>query len=320
MPKKSKQPTQSHSTLLPMATSVSKRTRAITWTLFNYEPYIDLLKQYAKEECEYMIFGFEVCPDTGKRHLQGYHYYSNARAYPNKKWRDLTNLEKNGRDFISNGSPKQNYDYCSKLGDFWEHGDLPKQGNRTDWEQARSHLQNGGDVITTIEEQPQLLPFIRSLERFQTLSVSKPLHRDVKVIILIGDSGTGKTRYAYDNYPDLYSKPEGAWWDSYKGEKTILLDDYYGDIPYSQFLKVLDRYPLQVPQKGTHIYAQWDTVIITSNKQPEHWYAQGYTDALKRRTKILIRDYTHATRPEDQDEEACTPQDEPPRRSSPDTA
>lgn len=246
-----------------------------------------------------MVFGFEVCPDTGKKHLQGYHYYENARSYPNKKWRDLTNLEKNGRDFISRGSPQDNYDYCSKLGDFWEYGELPKQGARTDWEQARSHLQNGGDIVSTIEQQPQLLPFIRSLERFQTLSISKPTHRDVKVIILIGESGTGKTRWVYEKYPELFSKPEGPWYDGYFGQKTLLLDDYYGDIPYSQFLKVLDRYPLQVPVKGSHIYAQWDTIIITSNKQPETWYAQGYTDALKRRTAILVREYTHASQVQD---------------------
>lgn len=292
MPKKS---TQSHSTLLPMATSVSKRTRGITWTLFNYEPYLDKLKEYAKDECEYMIFGFEICPNTGKKHLQGYHYYSNARAYPNKKWNDLVNLHKNGRDFISNGTAQQNYDYCSKLGDFWEYGEMPKQGSRTDWEQARSHLQNGGDVVSTIEAQPQLLPFIRSLERFQTLSVSKPLNRDVKVIVLVGDAGTGKTRWAYDTYPDLYTKPEGQWWDAYTGQKVLLLDDYYGDIPYSTFLKVLDRYPIQVPQKGSHIYAQWDTIIITSNRQPETWYVQGLTPALSRRISFIDKDYTNAS-------------------------
>jgi len=291
MPKK---PTQSHSPLLPMATSVSKRTRGITWTLFNYEPYIDLLKEYAKEECEYMIFGFEVCPDTAKKHLQGYHYYSNARLYPNKKWRDLTNLTKNGRDFISNGSPLQNRDYCSKLGDFWEFGECPKQGARTDWEQARSQLHGGSDISSVIEMQPQLLPCIRSLERYQQLSL-RPLNRDVKVICIIGESGTGKSRWAYDNHPNLYSKPEGQWYDGYSGQTTLLLDDYYGEIPYSQFLKILDRYPLQLPVKGGFIYAQYDTIIITSNKHPETWYVQGFTPALKRR--IIFHDITHTHAP-----------------------
>jgi len=283
---------RSHSTLLPMTTSVSKRTRGVTWTLFNYEPYLDQLKQYAKDECEYMIFGFEVCPDTEKRHLQGYHYYSNARAYPNKGWRKVTNLETNGRDFISNGSPQQNYDYCSKLGDFWQFGELPKQGARTDWNQAVSDLQAGEDIHTVVARQPQLLPTIRALERFQSI-IHRPLNRPVNVIILIGQSGTGKTRWAYDTYPDLYSKPSGQWWDGYNGQKTILLDDYYGDLPYDQLLRVCDRYPINLPIKGGYIYGQYTTVIITSNRQPERWY-QNDIIALHRRINLLDREYNHA--------------------------
>jgi len=280
---------------MPTSVLKQKRTHGITWTLFNYEPYIDHLKQYAVSECDYMIFGFETCPDTGKKHLQGYHHYSNARTYPNKKWRDVTDLETNGRDFISNGSPQQNYDYCSKLGQFWEHGELPKQGARADWQQAVNDLQDGHAIHTVVLTQPQLLPCIRALERFQQIS-NQPINRPVHVIVLIGESGTGKTRWAYDTYPDLYSKPEGNWWDGYTGQKTILLDDYYGDIHHSQLLKILDRYPLTVPVKCGFVNAQWTTVIITSNRHPRSWYpAEPNIIALTRRINLLVEEYTHAS-------------------------
>jgi len=284
-----------------MATSVSKRTRGVTWTFFNYEDHIDAMKQYAKDECEYMIFGFEVCPTTHKKHLQGYLYYTNPRSYPNKKWRDLF---PGIRDFISRGTPQQNYDYCSKLGDFWSYGDLPKQGARTDWDTARCSLQQGLSIPQVIEDQPQLLPCIRSLERFQQLSL-RPLNRDVTVIVIHGDAGTGKSRWAYDNHPELYSKPEGQWFDGYTGQKTLLLDDYYGDIPYPQFLKVLDRYPLSVPVKGGFVHAQWDTVIITSNRNPSNWY-HGMTDALKRRISKIVTMYNNAHQEDLQQEESLS--------------
>jgi len=294
-----------------MTTSVSKkRTYAITWTLYNYEPLIDKVKQYAKDECDYMIFGYEICPDTGRKHLQGYLHYTNARAYPNKDWRKVTDLEQNGRDFISNGSPQQNYNYCSKLGDFWQYGELPKQGARTDWALAINSLQEGNDIHSVVAEQPQLLPTIRALERFQNI-LNRPLNRPVNVIVLIGGSGTGKTRWAYDTYPDLYSKPSGNWWDGYTGQKTILLDDYYGDLPYDQLLRVCDRYPINLPVKGGFIYGQYTTVIITSNRQPETWYYQDLA-ALNRRINKLDRDYNNApqevrlqeVRKEDRAEEA----------------
>lgn len=295
-----------------MPTSVpdsQKKTHGITWTLYNYEPYVDLIKEYGKTECDYMIFGYEVCPTTGRKHLQGYHHYTNARIYPNKKWRAVADLATNGRDFISNGSAKQNYDYCSKLGDFFECGEMPEQGARTDWRQAINHLQEGGDIYSVVVEQPQLLPAIRSLERFKQMSL-KPLNRPVNVIVLIGSPGTGKSRWAYDTYPDLYSKPEGSWYDGYIGQKTLLLDDYYGDIPYAQLLKVCDRYPLQVPIKGGFIHAQWDTVIITSNRSPDTWYHNDMS-AFKRRISRIENDYNNA-REEDKQAAPCPPGPPPP--------
>jgi len=296
-----------HSTVLPMATSVpadKRKARHTCWTLNNWtETEIGKVRQYAETECRYMCWAQEICPTTGTPHLQGYTAWENPRSLTKFKNQISDRLH---YEPYTNGTAQQNRNYCLGMVEkkgftpnptFEEVGELPAQGERTDWNTARTQLQTGHSVVSVIETQPQLLPNIRSLERFQTLSVSKPTHRDVKVIVLIGQSGTGKTRWAYEHYPSLYTKPEGHWYDSYAGEKTLLLDDYYGDIPYSQFLKVLDRYPLQVPQKGSHIYAQWDTIIITSNKQPETWYAEGFTDALKRRFSLLEREYTHYASP-----------------------
>lgn len=289
-----------------MATSVpgdegvkdKRKARHTCWTLNNWtEAELERLRDYAQKECRYVCWSQEICPTTGTPHLQGYTAWENPRSL--EKFR-LTISERLHYEPYTQGSAQQNRAYCLGLVEkkgfkqnptFEEVGELPVQGERTDWATARSHLQAGQSVVSVIDAQPQLLPAIRSLERYRTLATSKPLHRDVKVIVFIGPSGTGKTRGAYNISPDLYSKPEGHWWDGYAGEKTILLDDYYGDIPYSQFLKVLDRYPLSLPQKGTFIYAQWDTVIITSNQHPRNWYPQGFTDALERRITHLEIQY-----------------------------
>jgi len=297
-------------TVLPMATSVpdtvkdKRKARHTAWTLNNWSPdELQRVRDYAQTECRYMCWSQEV-GEEGTPHLQGYTAWENPRSLA--KFKNQISEKKLHYEPYTNGTALQNRNYClgmvEKKGftpnpSFEEVGELPAQGERTDWSSARTQLQTGHSIVSVIEAQPQLLPSIRSLERYQTLSISKPTHREVQVIILIGQSGTGKTRWAYENYPDLYSKPEGQWYDAYAGEKTLLLDDYYGDIPYSQLLKVLDRYPLQVPQKGSHIYAQWTTVIITSNRHPNLWYPQGYTDALKRRTFILEEDYSHYASP-----------------------
>ena len=47
---------------------------------------------------------------------------------------------------------------------------------------------------------------------------------------------------------------EGAkWWDNYAQEEIIILDEFYGWLPYCEMLRLLDRYPCQVETKGGSI-------------------------------------------------------------------
>lgn len=273
-----------------MATSVpvfQGKARAVCWTLFDYDySHVAKLRLYGENECTYMIFGYETCPTTGKPHLQGFTCWENPRSLQKFKdtISDKLHMEKmrGTHEQASNYCKYDDYPENKKENKFEEFGELPAQGARTDWRVALQQLKSGKEVDEVVENQPQLLPAIRSLQTFKSLTL-KPLHRDVKVIVLWGAAGTGKTRWAYENYPDLYSKSRGEWWDGYTGQTAILLDDYYGYLPYSEMLRVLDRYPYHAQVKGGFVWAQWNTVIITSNKHPMFWYGQGMTPALERR-------------------------------------
>lgn len=272
-----------------MATSVpvfQGKARAVCWTLFGYDDnHVAKLRQYGHNECVYMIFGYETCPKTGRPHLQGFSCWENPRSL--KKFKEEVSPSLHMEKMLGNHQQAsdyckyEDYPHCTKPNKYEEFGELPVQGERTDWRVAVSQIKEGADIGEVVEFQPQLLPAIRALERFKALSL-KPKHRDVKVIVLWGGAGSGKTRWAYENYPDLYSKPRGEWWDGYTGQTAILLDDYYGYLPYSEMLRVLDRYPYNAQVKGGYVWAQWDTVIITSNKHPREWYSQGLTPALER--------------------------------------
>jgi len=254
------------------------KARSVCFTLNNYtDANIDSIRRYASE-CRYLVFGYEIAPTTGTPHLQGYLSWDNPRSLDKFKatCSQKYHLE---RPF---GTPQQASDYCKKGGKFEEFGTLPRQGERTDWCAAVDQIKSGTPVEEVVENQPQLLPCIKALQAFKTLTL-KPQHRDIKVFVLWGDAGSGKSRWAYDNYPELYSKPDGKWWDGYTGQTTILLDDFYGYIPHADLLKVLDRYPYQAEVKNGYVHAQWTTVIITSNKHPRDWYLKGLTPALARR-------------------------------------
>ena len=111
----------------------------------------------------------------------------------------------------------------------------------------------------------------------------------MEVSIYYGATGTGKTRLAYESSDSVYKwnvdTPE--WWDGYDGERTLLIDEFYGQLKPSRMLQLLDGYTCRLPVKGGFTYANWDKVYITSNAHPDCWYGelvpQAVKDALHRR-------------------------------------
>lgn len=285
------------------------RARSICWTLNNYEPYhVDVLRTLAKD-AKYFVWGYEIAPTTGTPHLQGYTAWDNPRSLD----KFATYFQKKIHLERAKGTAKQASDYCkkpdtkdpSKPAPGWEeYGELPRQGERTDWCVAVEEIKSGTPVEEVIENQPQLLPCVRALTTFKNMCL-KPLNRPVEVIVLYGEAGSGKSRWAYDNYPDLYAKPANKWWDGYTGQTTVLLDDFYGWIQYHDLLRVLDRYAYNCEYKGGHCWAQWERVIITSNKPPAQWYEKGLTPALARRLSKIFY-YSIDGTPQD-----CSPRQTP---------
>lgn len=122
----------------------------------------------------------------------------------------------------------------------------------------------------------------RAFDRY-LLMKSKPRNHPTEVIVLCGPSGTGKSRWALDQDEHAYWKQRSNWWDGYMGQKTVVLDEFYGWIPYDTLLRLCDRYPLLVETKGGQTNFCADKIIITSNKSPTEWYKNQYFKAFERR-------------------------------------
>lgn len=153
-----------------------------------------------------------------------------------------------------------------------------------------------------LEENPNLArnPKAIHFSRF-TISRKSSDRRSVgmKVYTLWGPTGTGKTwnaieQLAGNDMDQIYmvgcptSSKQSLWFDGYEGQPFLILDDFDSSFCDLRFLlRLLDKYPFQVPIKGSMGWATFTTVIITSNIRPDAWYQQalGSNDLtmLKRR-------------------------------------
>lgn len=118
--------------------------------------------------------------------------------------------------------------------------------------------------------------------------------RDVpKVHLLIGPPGCGKSRMAFEEFPNAYWKSTDEWWSDYNGRSDIVLDDFYGWLPMHFMLRLLDRYPLRLNCKGSHASCNARNIVITSNKMPNNWYSEDVrkkhdiTALLRRFTRVV---------------------------------
>jgi len=243
--------------------SVEKKTRGFCFTVFS-QFTLDELKE--KFECaEYYIFGEEVCPDTGRNHLQCYAYFKNARSL-----KSVNKMIPDVRLRIANGSPQENYVYCSKEGKFHEKGICPQQGKRTDLDEIREIIKETNSMAKVVEVATsyQSVKMAEQILKYH----EKPRNFKPEVIWLWGPTGTGKTRTAYEILgEDCYTcLPTGRWFDGYDAHENVLIDDIRGDfMKFHEFLRLLDRYAFRVETKGGTRQFLAKKIVITCPNLPE---------------------------------------------------
>jgi len=256
------------------------------YTLNNYTE--DEVAQFKAFICNRHRCAKEVGVE-GTPHLQG--------TITFEKTCRLSALKKlNSRAHWYNILPKNltaSYNYCTK-GEIIIDINNTNQGKRTDIEDAMNLLKETRNMRAVALEFPVVyIKMHKGMQAWLKETIDLPDIFPCEVIVIWGKSGAGKSRKAREIDPKLYNMPEPingtVWFDGYKGQETVLLDDFYGWLKYHTLLQMTDIYNMQMPVKGSFIDRQWKRVIITSNSPPEEWYNREEITALQRRIHKVIQ-------------------------------
>lgn len=126
------------------------RSRGWCFTINNYDDAdIAFCMSLYEEiiECSYLIIGFESGTKNSTKHIQGYVYFA-------QPWRLARIRELFDNIHIEAQKSKTNvaaYAYCMEEGDYYEIGDRPRQGHRTDLEVIKHDIQTGRPMIAIAE-------------------------------------------------------------------------------------------------------------------------------------------------------------------------
>jgi len=148
-----------------------------------------------------------------------------------------------------------------------------RRNSKEDWALIKQQAQEGklDDIPADI--------YIRYYSTFKKIFVEyqKPIMRGPQeVIVIYGPTGVGKSRMAFDEVGDDYyiKSPLTKWFDGYHGQKIVVFDDYRGDWwTFGYFLRILDRYPIDVEIKGGFVPFSATTIYISCPRSPQDLYA-----------------------------------------------
>jgi len=271
-----------------------KKMRSWCFTAWDGEPTFD------EKKMRYLCFSPEVCPESGKHHLQGFVYFKSQMTLTAvQKYLMKTFGSKKGINLeFTKGTPEENRTYCGGAHyddgkgkvkepnpEFKEWGDLPKQGSRTDIDSIKDAIMSGETTADDVcLENPELFHQCgRTLDRIQALALRKKTRNGLwmtKGEWYYGETGAGKSFTAFKDfdvethYVVSLSQLARGFWTGYKGQEVVIVNEFRGQIGFGELMDLVDCYDKRVDVKcGEPVPFLAKKVIITGPKSPAETYS-----------------------------------------------
>lgn len=274
--------------------SPTQATRARAWifTVNNYDGHYE--RKLKRIPAQYLIYGREVGAN-GTPHLQGYAYFANQRTRS-----QAAKLIPQAYLDIRQGSHEQARDYCIKDGNYHEQGDPPSsplEGSKKGGEVTKAKWTNivakasSGDMGWIRDNQPK--EYAIHKPRLESLYAPRngPMDGDLLHEWWVGPTGSAKSKTLWDLYPDHFAKAINKWWDGYRHEDVVAIEEWSPDntVTAQALKRWADRYPFTGEIKGgTMQRLRPRKIIVLSNYTLEQCFTRSEDLApLKRRFKVI---------------------------------
>lgn len=216
----------------------------------------------------------EKCPTTDRLHVQGYIRFDVPIAFSTviglfpPRCCQLS---------VANGNEEQNIAYCSKeesaVSAFFEQGERAKQGKRNDVVVVKEMIASGKGMRSVIGAVNSYQAMKCAELCLKYLEPGRDFQPEVRWYY--GSTGSGKSRKAKEEFPDAWmSAKDLSWFEGYDAHEVVIFDDFRKDYcTFHVLLRLLDRYPYRIENKGGSRQLLARVMIITCPWHPEVLYS-----------------------------------------------
>jgi len=265
------------------------------------------------EGVKFITWQMERAPETGHLHLQGYLELESAQYVTYLH----SNVSATAAFFVANATGEANCGYVhkekSRCGGPWTLGQMGKKDKQGGFKDFVKAVHEGARLRQLIYTHPSMIARYKSFYwaiREQMMPERSSEDEPMQVILALGKTGSGKSRYGYEKWKNnnegYWPMPVNngtVWFDGYDDHAIAQWDESSGkfsSMKLTALLQYLDRYPILVPVKGGHTWWMPKIIYLTTNIHPVKWYdyvgREDQRDALKRRfTKVLDFDQKDGT-------------------------